>query len=176
VNWSSEFVVLNKDLHDRDSFDCGESELNEFIQQRASRHMEIGISTTLVLPASEPLPNGKYPICAFYSVAPGSITKETLPASKKKKLPHYPVPVFLIAQLAVHNECKEKGLGKVTLTNALKYLWDISKNFRAYAVIVDCLNTDIKKFYEQYGFQILCIIDGRTRMFLPMKTVDMLFQ
>jgi GNAT superfamily N-acetyltransferase len=176
VNWSNEFVVLDKELHDRASFDCGEAELNEFIQQRAAKHMEIGISTTLILPASEPLPNGKSSICAYFTVTPGSVAKATLPISQGKKLPNYPVPVFLIAQLAVHNELKGRGLGKITLVKALEYLWNISKHMKAYAVIVDCLNPGVVKFYEQYDFQPLCIVNGKTRMFLPMTTVGLLFK
>jgi hypothetical protein len=175
VNWSSEFEELNKDIHDRDSFDCGEDSLNEFIKQRAAKHMDAGISTTMVLPASTPLPNGKYPICAFYTVTPGSVARENLPEPQKKKLPHYPVPVFLIAQLAVHNIYKAKGLGKITLVKSLEYLWDINKHMRAYAVIVDCLNPRVEGFYAQYGFQVLGVFSGRTRMFLPMETVGTLF-
>jgi len=176
VNCASEFVELDKAFHDRASFDCGESELNLFIQQQASRHMEAGISTTMVLPASDPLATGKYPICAFYTVTPSSVDRETITTPPKKKLPHYPIPVFLIAQMAVNSECQGRGLGKITLINALEYLWDINKKLRAYAVIVDCLNTSVEQFYAQYGFQKLCISGGRTRMFLPMKTVGMLFQ
>jgi hypothetical protein len=176
VNWSSEFVELNKETHDRVSFDCGEIELNEFIQQRAAKHMDVGVSTTMVLPAATPLPDGKYPICAFYTITPGSVARETLPESLKKKLPHYPVPVFLIAQLAVHNECKGRGLGKITLVKALEYLWIINQHMRAYAVIVDCLNPGVQQFYAQYGFQVLGFIGGKMRMFLPMKTVNTLFQ
>ena len=82
--WANEFVELDKSVHDRLSFDCGEVELNEFIQRRAARHMEAGVSTTMVLPASGVLPNGKYPICAFYTIAPSSIARETLQASLKK--------------------------------------------------------------------------------------------
>jgi hypothetical protein len=175
VNYSKEFVKLNKEIHDRASFDCGEVELNEFIQKYAAKNSEVGISTTMVLPASEPLGNGKFPICAFYTVAPGSIARETLPASLKKKLPHYPIPVFLIAQMAVHLSCQGSGLGKVTLIKALEYLWNINEHMQAYAVIVDCINTDIVKFYSKYDFQILDP-SGRIRMFLPMQTVGMLFQ
>ena len=113
MKYSKEFVELDKTIHDRTSFDCGESELNDFIQKYAAKHMEAGISTTMVLPASKPLPDGKYPICAFYTIAPSAIKKESLPESRKKKLPHYPVPVFLIAQMAVHNDCKGQGLGKI---------------------------------------------------------------
>ena len=176
MNWSNEFVELDKAIHDRTSFDCGEIELNEFIQKYAARHMETGINTTMLLPASESLPSSKYPICAFYTIAPGSIVRETLPPSYKKKLPCYPVPVFLIAQMAVHSNCKGRGLGKITLTNALKYLWDINSYMRAYAVIVDCLNRNVDSFYSQYGFETLCIDGGKARMFLPMQTVGMLFE
>jgi len=176
VNWSSEFVRLDKAIHERASFDCGEDELNEFIQKHAARHMEAGINTTMLLPAFEALPNGKYLICAFYTIAPSSIARETLPISYKKKLPRYPVPVFLIAQMAVHSNCQGQGLGKMTLVNALKYLWDINGRMRAYAVIIDCLNRDVEKFYSQYGFEILNRDKGKARMFLPMQTVGMLFE
>ena len=174
--WANEFVELDKSVHDRDSFDCGEIALNKFMQKYAAKHMEAGISTTMLLPASIALPNGKYPICAFYTIAPSSIARETLPTSLKRKLPHYPVPVFLIAQMAVHSNCKGRGLGKITLTNALKYLWDINSYMRAYAVIVDCLKRNADSFYSQYGFETLCIDGGKARMFLPMQTVGMLFE
>lgn len=174
--WANEFVELDKAAHDRASFDCGEAALNKFIQDYAAKHMEANISTTMVLPASKPLPNGKYPICAFYTIAPSSIRRETLPASYKKRLPYYPIPVFLIAQIAVHSDCQGQGLGKITLIKALEYLWDINNHMRAYAVIVDCLNRDIENFYSQYDFEILDRNEkGQARMFLPMQTVEELF-
>jgi GNAT superfamily N-acetyltransferase len=175
VNNSHEFVELDKGVHDRESFDCGEDDLNEFIKQKAAKHMEIGISKTMVLPALTPQLNGKYPICSFFTITLSSIARDNLPESLKKKLPYYPVPVLLIAQLAVHNECKGKGLGKATLVTALEYLWSISQQIGAYAVIVDCLNSHVVKFYEQYDFQILAVRDGKTRMYLPMKTIGSLF-
>ena len=108
--WANEFVELDKSVHDRLSFDCGEVELNEFIQKRAVKHMEAGISTTMVLPASESLPNSRYPICAFYTITASDIDRETLPTSLRSKFPLYPIPVLLIAQMAVHLECQKQGL------------------------------------------------------------------
>ncbi len=114
MSGSSRFIELDKKHHDRASFDCGEDELNQFIQQYAAKHMEAGISRTLVLPTFNPLPEGRYPIRAFYTIAPSTLCRETLPAAMAKKLPHYPIPVFLIAQLAVHKEYQGRGLGKFT--------------------------------------------------------------
>ena len=170
------FVELDKSNHDRASFDCGEPELNRFIQTQAAKHMKAGISTTMLLPASEQLPDGKYPICAFYTVAPGSISKKKLPRALASKLPNYPVPVFLLAQMAVHSKYHSRGLGKITLIKALEHIWNINTHMRAYAVIVDCLNEKVELFYLKYGFEILYKHDGRTRMFLPMKTVAQLFK
>ncbi|MGO0306020.1 GNAT family N-acetyltransferase [Endozoicomonas acroporae] len=168
-------MELDKGIHDRASFDCGETELNLFIQTQASKHMQAGISRTMVLPASNPFPNQKIPICAFYSITPGSICRDTLPEALVKKLPRYPVPVFLIAQLAVHREFQGEGLGKICLVNALKYLWEINAHMRAYAIIVDCLTDAAETFYAKYGFAVLCEHNGKVRMFLPMKTVARLF-
>lgn len=99
---SKKFVELDKSLHDRTSFNCGSVELNTFLQRHAFRHMKVGVSKTMVLPAKEKLSNQKYPICSFYTVAPSSIQRASFPQNLSKKLPHYPVPVFLIAQLAVN--------------------------------------------------------------------------
>jgi GNAT superfamily N-acetyltransferase len=137
--------------------------------------MNAGISRTMVLPASNPLPNQKIPICAFYSIAPSSISRETLPESRAKKLPKYPVPVFLLAQLAVHREFHGEGLGKICLIKALEYLWDINAHMRAYAIVVDCLTESAERFYAKYGFEVLCKHNDRMRMFIPMNTVEQLF-
>ncbi|WP_419811134.1 GNAT family N-acetyltransferase [Bacterioplanoides sp.] len=175
MSWGNEFVELNKSEHDRNSFDCGEPELNTFIKTQAAKHMQAGISRTMVLPSALPLLNQKYAICAFYSVAASSISRETLPASLAKKLPGHPVPVFLIAQLAVHKEFHGSGLGKVSLIRALNYLWQVNHHMRAYAIAVDCLTDSAQAFYRKFGFEVLCEHNGRIRMFLPMKTVEQLF-
>jgi len=138
--------------------------------------MRARISRTLVLPSTLPLPEGKYPICAFYTIAPSAINRKTLPEKLSKKLPYYPVPVFLLAQLAVHSSYKGHGLGKITLFKALEYFWQISKYMNAYAVIVDCLNKQAETFYATYGFEKLPTFDNKKRMFLPMETVAKLFR
>jgi GNAT superfamily N-acetyltransferase len=176
MSWAHEFVELDNAMHDRASFDCGEAELNVFIQTQAAKHMKVGISKTMLLPASVSLSDGKYPICAFYTIAPSSIRRNTLPEALAKKLPRYPVPVFLLAQMAVHLKYHGQGLGKITLIKALEYLWEINSKMRAFAVIVDCLNKNAEQFYSKYDFETLYDHNGKTRMFMPMKIVVKLFQ
>ncbi len=176
MKFGEKFVELEKGIHDRISFDCGEEDLNSFLKTQAVKHMKAGVSKTFVLQATTPLSNNKYPVCSYFTVAPSSIKKTSLPAKQAKKLPHYPVPVFLLAQLAVHKDCQGQKLGKITLIKALEFLWEINSQMCAFAIVVDCLNENVEQFYAKYGFQLLCSQNGKTRMFIPMKTVAVLFQ
>ena len=175
INWSDSFIELDKNCHDRVSFDCGELELNHFIKTQALKHMKAGVSRTMILPAASALANGKFSICSFYTVAPSSINRNTLPEAISKKLPHYPIPVFLLAQLAVHVNEQKNGLGKITLIKALEYLYEVNFQMRAFAIIVDCLNPNAEKFYLKFGFEKLCTNQGKVRMFISMKKVAELF-
>ena len=170
----NQFVELDKSTHNRSSFDCGKEELNSFIRQYAARHRDAGISKTYVLPAKVPVA-AKADICAFYTLSHTQIARETLPAALAKKLPQYPVPVMLIAQLAVHKALKGQGVGKITLISALRQCLIINEHLPSYAIVVDALDDEAQSYYEQYGFQILGDHNGRARLYLPMRTVVQLF-
>ncbi len=169
------FEELDKSRHLRKRFDCGRKELNDFIRQSAARHRDAGISKTLVLPtlAGE---DEKADICCFYTLSHTEIERETLPKPLAKKLPRYPIPVMLIAQLAVHTEAQSQGLGKITLIQALKHCLEINKHLPSHAVVVDALDKGVQAFYEQYGFKALDHHgQGRVRLYLPMSTIAELF-
>ena len=151
MSWSKTFEEINKSKHDSDSFDCGENKLNVFIKTQAVKHMLVGISRAVFLPATPVLPNQKYLIYAFYSVAPNSISRETLPVQLSKKLPHYPIPVFLLAQLASHKESQGCGLGKISL----EYLWNVNTHMHVYAIVVDCL-TDSAEYLCDHNGSLVC--------------------
>lgn len=171
---SRQFVELDKAVHERRSFDCGRDELNSFICQSAARHREAGISITMVLPA-ESVQGERAGICAYYTLSHTEIKSETLPASLAKKLPRYPVPVMLIAQLAVNNEAQGQSLGKVTLIRALKHCLEINAHLPSCAVVVDALDEEVEAFYMQFGFNLLDQQGERTRLYIPMNTVSQLF-
>lgn len=165
------FIELDKTIHDRKGFDCGTQELNQFLQQFAVRHSEAGISKTMVLPAK----NDASIICSYYTLSHTEIKRQSLPKAAAKKLPCYPIPVMLIAQLAVHKDAHGQGLGKAALIKALRHCCNINNHLPSYAVVVDALNEGVQGFYEQYGFMPLDHHDGRVRLFISMETIQQLF-
>ena len=180
-----ELVVLDKLHHNYKNFDCGQAELNAFLSGSAARHREAGISLTMVLPEvseqsteqfTEQSPEqASLGICAYYTLTHTEIKRENLPDTQAKKLPRYPIPVILIAQLAVASQLQGQGLGKSTLLCALEHILRINQHLPSYAVVVDALDANTQTFYEQYGFQLLYLHQGRARLFLPMGTLVQLF-
>lgn len=172
---TNKFVELSRLEHDRKSFDCGKEALNKFLQTRALKHQEAGISKTMVLPATDKSTDYPDSISAFYTLSSAVIERETLSPAKAKKLPRYPVPVFLLAQLAIDQRYQGSGLGKITLINALERCCSIYNELPAYAVVVDCLDDGAETFYTRYGFSFLCVVNEKRRLFVSMKTVLQLF-
>ncbi len=165
------FVELDKAAHDRNGFDCDNASLNEFLRTQAAKHRTIGISRTMVLSGSTDTGQGLYPIDAYYTTSIATIERAVLP--KGNKLPPYPVPVLLIARLAVASNQKGQGLGKITLIRALEHLLGISESTSAVAVVVDPIDANADAFYRHFGF--LDLNDQADRLYISMKTVAALF-
>lgn len=126
---------------------------------------------TMVLPAKD----NKADICAYYTLSHTVLKRQTLPKSVAKKLPHYPIPVILVAQLAVNRKVQRQGLGKITLIRALGHASEINKHLPSYAVVVDALDNQVQGFYEQFGFTSLDTYSNRKRLYMTMQTVKQLF-
>jgi hypothetical protein len=106
------FVPLDVKRHERRGFDCGKPQLNGFLQHNARRGMESRASYTWVLPAAGVSKGVLKPICAFYTLSLCHVFGRDLPEDLGKRLPRYPLPAFLIAQLAVERRCRGKAWGR----------------------------------------------------------------
>lgn len=149
--------------HQREAFDCGEETLNRYLRQYASQHQKKNIGRVYV--AIEP---GESRVLGYYTLANGSVAFESAP--RAKGLPReYPIPVILLARLAIDRTTQGQGLGATLLFDALKRAAEVSQVSAAYAVIVDALHERAKEFYLHYHFEES--LDDPMRLFLPMHDI-----
>lgn len=111
----------------------------------------------------------------YYTLSNSSISKEFIPFEIQKRLPpaYTSIPVTLLGRLAVDTRFHGKGFGKLLLLDALYRSFDLSQKIGAFAVVVDPLDPEAEAFYHKYGFIML---PDSGKMFLPMKTIERLFQ
>lgn len=170
------FIEFDKSKHDRKKFDCGSKELNGFLKSKAHEHRKLQISRTMVQLADEPTAGQLSTIQAYYTTAITTIERETLPPSPAtKRIPPYPVPVYIIVCLAVATEFQGQGLGKSTLIKALESLYQASQHMPGFAVIIDPIDERAEELYRKYNFQDLGDNADSKRLFLPMSTLNDLF-
>lgn len=156
--------------HSRDNFRCGKDLLDNYFWTQAKQDVKRKLSACFVLVDNE---TGK--ISGYYTLSSSSISNDLIPETYKKKLPqnYLSIPTVLLGRLAVDKDFKGKGFGKLLLIDSLKRCYDTSKSIGTFAVIVDPLDEEAEKYYEKFGF--IHLPDSR-KMFLPMKTIEELFE
>ena len=95
-----------------ESFDCGHSALNQFLQRFALVNQKSNSAQTYVSCHSGS-------VVGFYSLAVGSVEPSNAAARVTKGIPQHTVPEMILAQLAVDLQHQGAGLGKALLKYAL---------------------------------------------------------
>ena len=162
------FSEVDKKLHDLKSFDCAKPPMNEFLARYAVKHGKLGLSRTYVL--AEKQAATKKSIAAYYTLAASTVTRSELPTSQS--LPGYPIPVVMLARLAVNKHHQGKGLVAKVLIYALRQAAKLSTSgLPAYGLILDVLDEDALAFYQRFNM-FLPFTDNPMRLFVPMKTIE----
>ena len=95
-----------------EAFDCGQPALDQFLQRYALVNQKANSAQTYVC-----CRGGE--VVGFYSLAVGGVDPEDAPARVVKGLARHPVPVMILARLAVDRDHQGRGLGKALLKDAL---------------------------------------------------------
>lgn len=184
---STLFVELDKTSHECRAFDCGNRQLNTFIHLLAARQRAAGVSVTWVLPVSQvaesqlvsingvPEP-GRF--CAYYTLTFREVVKHSDEATPGSVPAGLSLPVLVISHLAVHKTFAGNGLGMLTLVQALKHCYEISRQLPSKAVLANGFTENTYRFYQQFGFERLQPPEtgnSEEKFYLPMKTVNSLF-
>ena len=92
-------------------------------------------------------------IAGYYSLAYGSVEPEKAPPRLTKGLARHPVPVMLLARLAVDRRFRGRSLGSELLRDALLRTLAAADIAGLRAVIVDAKDEPARRFYQRYGFE-----------------------
>lgn len=163
------FLALDPAGHDVKGFDCGKPVMNEFISRYASKNARLGLSATWVLVDEATSHTGKHPVAAYFTLASATVHRENIPTDKN--LPGYPVPVILLARLAIDHRHQGQGLGAKTLVSALRRAIQVTdQGLPALGVILDVLDKDALAFYQRFEL-FEPFTDDPMRLFAPMQVL-----
>lgn len=135
------------EAHDVCSFDCGAHEsLNDWLKRFALTNQRNESARTYVVHR-----NGA--VVGYYSISAGSVSIGDVPARISKGLARHPIPVILLARLAVDRHEQGSGLGKALLKDSLTRIAQAADIVGARAVLVHAIDEAARKFYEHFGFE-----------------------
>ncbi len=132
--------------HQVNSFACGESVLDEWLKRRALGNQTSGASRTFVVTTNE------REVMGYYALAAGAVAHQDATRPIRQNMPD-PVPVMVLARLAVDARAQGVKLGAALLRDALQRCVLVSQNTGVRAMLVHALNDRARQFYEHYGFK-----------------------
>ena len=162
-------ALLLEKSHNRAKFNCEEKSLTEYITKQVSQDVKKKLAACFVVV------NKINEVIGYYTLTSESLGRDTIPQAYQKKVPrNYNTPVILLGRLARDITQKGTEIGEHLLLDALHRSFNISKeNIGAMAVVVDPISQHAINFYAKYGFELL---PDSGKMFIPMKTIEKLFE
>jgi GNAT superfamily N-acetyltransferase len=131
--------------HDLSQFSCGEPALDDWLRRRAVQNEASGASRTYVVRA------GKR-VAGFYSLAVGAVAHDGLSGRIKRNMPD-PVPVMILARLAVDESFQRQGIGPALLADAIYRTVQAAAIAGIRTLLVHAISERAKRFYEAHGFR-----------------------
>lgn len=129
-----------------ESFDCGQSALNQFLQRFALVNQKSNSAQTYVSCHGES-------VVGFYSLAVGSVEPSQAAPRVTKGIAQHPVPVMILARLAVDLQHQGAGLGKALLRDALLRTAQAADIAGIRALLVHAKDDPARQWYLNWEFE-----------------------
>jgi len=155
-------VVLLDSTHDRSHFDCGVEPLNDYLRQYALQNQKKGIVRNYVTCRDKR-------VVGYYALAYGSAAQATAPPTIAKGIGKYPIPLMILARLAVDLQEKGQGLGRALLKDAVLRTLQAAEIAGLKAIMVQAKNNDGRQFYEKHGF--IPSVNDPLHLFFPLDAL-----
>jgi GNAT superfamily N-acetyltransferase len=148
--------------HDRTAFDCGDADLNLYLQRFARQNHESGGAKCFVAVPVDSTTR----VLGFYTLSPASLEYARTPALAKRGLARYDVPVFRLGRLAIDKTIQGRGLGGALLLRADDRCIRVARDVGGVALLIDAKNDRAAHWYENYG--ALRLDDSPLSLVLPL--------
>ncbi len=148
--------------HDLSAFDCGAPALNDYLRKYALQNQQGHAARTYVACRGRR-------VVGYYTLAAGSVRPDDPPSRVVKGLAKHPVPVILLARLAVDRTEQGKGLGAGLLKDALSRASQAADVIGCRAVLVHAKDAAAKSFYQRFGFEPSTVAE--LHLYLLMKDI-----
>jgi GNAT superfamily N-acetyltransferase len=141
----SQIESLSK-THDLSHFDCGAHEsLNVWLKKYALQNQANDSARTYVV-------HRDHSVLGYYAISAGSISKEQATGRAAHGLANHPIPISLLARLAVHKEEQGNGIGRALLKDALLRIERAADILAIRAVLVHAIDQQAREFYQRFDF------------------------
>ena len=131
--------------HKLEEFDCGKPVLNDWLVRHARQAQSAGSTKTFVAADEDQ-------VLGYFSLTVGQIDTFEVPERMRKGMGHYPLPVVLLARLAVSTSAQGRGLGWGLLQDAIARTVLISEQAGVRAMLTHPLDQEATAFYTRFGF------------------------
>ncbi len=132
--------------HLLDEFSCGEASLDDWLKRRALfNQLSVASRSFVVTDAA-----GR--VFGYYAMAAGAVSHQAATSRVRRNMPD-PVPVMVLARLAVDQRAQGIQLGAALLQDAVKRAVVVASHAGVRALLVHALNERARQFYLHYGFQ-----------------------
>jgi len=138
---------LNSD-HALERFDCGRASLNQWLQRHAHQAAAAGSARTYVTVDSE-----QNRVVGYYALTAAGLEREAATVRTTKGMPRYPIPVVLLARLAVDSTVTGRGLGAWLLRDAMFRTMAAARTIGVRAMLVHAVDDGARDFYLGHGLE-----------------------
>jgi len=132
--------------HRLEGFDCGKPALNEWLLRHARQAQGSGSAKTFVV-AEE---GGR--VAGYFSLTVGQVDTLDAPERLRKGMGQYPLPVVILARLAVSVADRGRGVGSGLLQDAIRRTMLIAEQAGIRAMPAHPIDEEAARFYTRFGF------------------------
>lgn len=132
-------------LHRLDGFDCGKAALNDWLVRHARQAQASGSAKTFVVSDDDR-------VAGYFSLTVGQIDVLDAPERIRKGMGQYPLPVVVLARLAVSLRDQRQGIGMGLLQDAIRRTLLIAEQAGIRAMLTHPIDEEAAKFYTRFGF------------------------